>query len=82
MTELVGKRFVLGITGGIAAYKAAELTRLLVKAGASRRCGDDRVGHAFRQPDDFSGPVRAAGVDQPVGWLRSPTAVAPWPISI
>ena len=34
MTDLVGKRFVLGITGGIAAYKAAELTRLLVKAGA------------------------------------------------
>lgn len=27
------KRVVLGITGGIAAYKAAELTRLLVKAG-------------------------------------------------
>ncbi|HZV54471.1 MAG TPA: bifunctional phosphopantothenoylcysteine decarboxylase/phosphopantothenate--cysteine ligase CoaBC [Rhodocyclaceae bacterium] len=35
MTELVGKRIVLGITGGIAAYKAAELTRLLVKAGAT-----------------------------------------------
>jgi phosphopantothenoylcysteine decarboxylase/phosphopantothenate--cysteine ligase len=34
MSELVGKRFVLGITGGIAAYKVAELTRLLVKAGA------------------------------------------------
>jgi phosphopantothenoylcysteine decarboxylase/phosphopantothenate--cysteine ligase len=33
--ELIGKRLVLGITGGIAAYKAAELTRLLVKAGAS-----------------------------------------------
>ena len=27
------KRVVLGVTGGIAAYKAAELTRLLVKAG-------------------------------------------------
>jgi len=27
------KRAVLGVTGGIAAYKAAELTRLLVKAG-------------------------------------------------
>jgi phosphopantothenoylcysteine decarboxylase/phosphopantothenate--cysteine ligase len=27
------KRLVLGITGGIAAYKAAELTRLFVKAG-------------------------------------------------
>ena len=27
------RRIVLGITGGIAAYKAAELTRLLVKEG-------------------------------------------------
>lgn len=34
MTRLAGKRIVLGITGGVAAYKAAELTRLLVKAGA------------------------------------------------
>jgi phosphopantothenoylcysteine decarboxylase/phosphopantothenate--cysteine ligase len=34
MNELAGKRIVLGVTGGIAAYKAAELTRLLVKAGA------------------------------------------------
>ncbi|MCX7174188.1 MAG: bifunctional phosphopantothenoylcysteine decarboxylase/phosphopantothenate--cysteine ligase CoaBC [Proteobacteria bacterium] len=34
MTELTGKRVVLGVTGGIAAYKAAELARLLVKAGA------------------------------------------------
>ena len=33
--ELQGRRIVLGITGGIAAYKAAELTRLLVKAGAT-----------------------------------------------
>jgi len=31
---LQGKTVVLGVTGGIAAYKAAELTRLLVKAGA------------------------------------------------
>jgi phosphopantothenoylcysteine decarboxylase / phosphopantothenate---cysteine ligase len=31
---LSGKRILLGITGGIAAYKAAELTRLFVKAGA------------------------------------------------
>ena len=33
--ELKGKRIALGITGGIAAYKAAELVRLLVKQGAS-----------------------------------------------
>jgi len=29
---MIGKKLVLGITGGIAAYKAAELVRLLVKA--------------------------------------------------
>ncbi|HSA91119.1 MAG TPA: bifunctional phosphopantothenoylcysteine decarboxylase/phosphopantothenate--cysteine ligase CoaBC [Burkholderiales bacterium] len=34
---LTGKRVLLGITGGIAAYKAAELTRLLVKDGADVR---------------------------------------------
>ena len=34
---LTGKRLLLGITGGIAAYKAAELTRLLVKGGADVR---------------------------------------------
>lgn len=32
--ELNGKRIVLGVTGGIAAYKAAELLRLLVRQGA------------------------------------------------
>jgi phosphopantothenoylcysteine decarboxylase/phosphopantothenate--cysteine ligase len=32
--ELQGKRFVLALSGGIAAYKSAELLRLLVKAGA------------------------------------------------
>ena len=35
MSQLAGKRIVLGVTGGVAAYKAAELTRLLVKAGAT-----------------------------------------------
>ena len=35
MQELVGKHIVLGLTGGIACYKAAELCRLLVKAGAT-----------------------------------------------
>jgi phosphopantothenoylcysteine decarboxylase/phosphopantothenate--cysteine ligase len=33
--DLQGKHIVLGVTGGVAAYKAAELTRLLVKAGAT-----------------------------------------------
>jgi phosphopantothenoylcysteine decarboxylase/phosphopantothenate--cysteine ligase len=35
MNDLAGKHIVLGLTGGIACYKAAELTRALVKAGAT-----------------------------------------------
>lgn len=34
MNAFRGKRFVLGVTGGVAAYKTAELARLLVRAGA------------------------------------------------
>ena len=34
MNDLHGKRIVLGLTGGIACFKAAELCRSLVKAGA------------------------------------------------
>jgi len=35
MNELNGKHIVLGITGGVAAYKSCELARLLGKAGAA-----------------------------------------------
>ncbi len=35
MNDLAGKHIVLGLTGGIACYKAAELCRGLVKAGAT-----------------------------------------------
>jgi len=35
MTDLVGKHIVLGLSGGIACYKAAELCRALIKAGAT-----------------------------------------------
>jgi len=37
MTDIKGKRILLGLSGGIAAYKAAELTRLLTQAGAEVR---------------------------------------------
>ncbi len=36
--NLKGKKVLLGVTGGIAAYKAADLVRLFVKAGAEVRC--------------------------------------------
>lgn len=35
MTDLNGKHIVLGLSGGIACYKAAELCRALIKAGAT-----------------------------------------------
>ena len=35
--SLQGKRILLGLTGGVAAYKSAELTRLFVKSGADVR---------------------------------------------
>lgn len=37
MSTLQGKKIILGVCGSIAAYKAAMLTRLLVKAGAEVR---------------------------------------------
>lgn len=37
MAVLSGKKIVLGVSGGIAAYKAATLVRLLIKAGAQVR---------------------------------------------
>ena len=37
MTDIKGKRILLGLSGGIAAYKAAELTRLLTRGGGEVR---------------------------------------------
>ncbi len=37
MTSIAGKRILLGLTGGIAAYKSAELARLLIKSGCDLR---------------------------------------------
>jgi phosphopantothenoylcysteine decarboxylase/phosphopantothenate--cysteine ligase len=35
MQDLAGKHIVLGLTGGVACYKSAELCRLFIKAGAT-----------------------------------------------
>ncbi|MFA9950226.1 bifunctional phosphopantothenoylcysteine decarboxylase/phosphopantothenate--cysteine ligase CoaBC [Dentiradicibacter hellwigii] len=51
--ELAGKRIALGITGGIAAYKAAELVRLLVKAGASVQVAMSEAATHFVAPLTF-----------------------------
>lgn len=54
MNAFSGKRVVLGVTGGVAAYKAAELVRLLVKAGVQvdvvlTKAGSEFIGAATFQ---------------------------------
>jgi phosphopantothenoylcysteine decarboxylase/phosphopantothenate--cysteine ligase len=53
MAELNGKRLVLGVTGGIAAYKAAELARLFVKDGAEVNAVLTQSGAQFVTPATF-----------------------------
>jgi len=50
---LKGKRILLGITGGIAAYKAAMLARLLVRAGADVRVAMTEAATRFVTPVTF-----------------------------
>ena len=47
---LTGKRILLGLSGGIAAYKAAELARLLVRAGADVRVAMTEAATRFITP--------------------------------
>lgn len=50
MLSLTNKRILLGITGGIAAYKSAELTRTLIKAGAEVRVAMTPAATEFITP--------------------------------
>jgi phosphopantothenoylcysteine decarboxylase/phosphopantothenate--cysteine ligase len=47
---LKGKKFILGISGGIAAYKCAHLTRLLVKEGAEVQVIMTKLAKEFITP--------------------------------
>lgn len=50
MLSLTNKRILLGVTGGIAAYKCAELTRLFIKAGAEVRVAMTKAATEFITP--------------------------------
>lgn len=50
MNRLTNKRILLGVTGGIAAYKSAELTRRLQDEGAEIRCVMTSAAQAFITP--------------------------------
>jgi len=51
--SLEHKKIILGVTGGIAAYKAAELCRLLIKAGADVRVVMTAAAQQFVGPLTF-----------------------------
>ncbi len=50
MASLAGKRILLGISGGIAAYKCAELTRRLIERGAEVRVVMTKAAKEFITP--------------------------------
>lgn len=53
VSELSGRTVVLGVSGGVAAYKSAELARLLVKAGADVRVVMTEAAQHFVGPATF-----------------------------
>jgi len=53
LSQLANKHILLGVTGGIAAYKAAELTRLLRGQGAHVRVAMTQAATAFVAPLTF-----------------------------
>ena len=59
MRDLEGKSIVLGVTGGIAAYKAATVASLLVQAGAAVDVVMTAAAQRFVQPLSFSAITHA-----------------------
>jgi phosphopantothenoylcysteine decarboxylase / phosphopantothenate---cysteine ligase len=53
-SPLEGRRVLLGVTGGVAAYKAALVARLLVAAGADVTVVMTRAAERFVGPDTFA----------------------------
>ncbi|MFN0052024.1 MAG: flavoprotein [Planctomycetales bacterium] len=54
MSSLWGREILLGVTGGIAAYKAADLTSKLVQGGASVSVVMTRAARKFIGPTTFA----------------------------
>jgi len=79
---LANKHILLGITGGIAAYKSAELTRLLRARGAQVRIAMTRAATAFVGPLTFQAlsgnPVHLDLLDPAAESAMGHIALARW----
>lgn len=86
MTTLTAKRLLLGVTGGIAAYKSAELARRLREAGAEVRVVMTRAATEFITPltmQAVSGqPVHLHLLDPTAESAMSHIDLARWPDAI
>lgn len=82
-SKLSGKKILLGITGGIAAYKSADLCRQLVKAGAQVRVVMSRGAQQFITPlslQALSGnPVQTELLDSDAEAGMGHIELAKWP---
>src|SRR3972149_1286725 len=73
-----GKRILLGLAGGIAAYKAAELARLLGKAGCDVRVAMTEAATRFVTPvtmQALTGQTGWTDLWDPRGGVLEPAAV-------
>lgn len=79
---LSGKKIILGVTASIAAYKAAVLTRLLVKAGAEVRVVMTPAAHDFITPLTLStlsrNPVLTPFIRDEAGTWNNHVDLALW----
>ena len=78
MNDFAGKHIVLGLTGGIACYKSAELCRLLVKEGATVQVVMTEAAAQFITPVTMQALSGRPVYSSPVGRARAATT---WPTS-
>ena len=64
---------MLGLTGGIACYKAAELVRELVKAGATVQVVMTEAAEQFITAGDAAGALEPPGLHAASGTRAKPT---------
>ncbi|MBI3554603.1 MAG: phosphopantothenoylcysteine decarboxylase [Elusimicrobia bacterium] len=76
-----GRRVVLGVTGSIAAYKACEVVRGLLKAGCEVRCVLTPAGAQFVTPMSLAALSRnpvAQNLHDPALWEMAHLSLASW----
>jgi phosphopantothenoylcysteine decarboxylase / phosphopantothenate---cysteine ligase len=75
MQSLLNKKIVLGISGGIAAYKSAELARLLMQEGASVQVVMTEAAQQFVTPVTMQAltgnPVYTSQWDSSIATIQS-----------